>query len=71
MGAPEVSLLICRPVCTAIPAAGIYHIHGGGMIMGDNRFGLLNVLEWTEELQLAVDWASRIMPRTRRAGQPC
>ena len=24
------------------------------MIMGDNRFGLLNVLEWAEELQLAV-----------------
>ena len=33
-GAPEVSLLICRPAHAAMPTAAIYHIHGGGMHRG-------------------------------------
>ncbi|MFG1920657.1 hypothetical protein [Cryptosporangium sp. NPDC048952] len=38
-GEPDISLLICLPKRVATPTAAIYHIHGGGMIVGDNRFG--------------------------------
>jgi len=53
-GAPEVSLLICRPAGVTTPVAAVYHTHGGGMIIGDNRVGVLPVLDWAEELSLAV-----------------
>ena len=43
-GAPDVSLLICRPAGVTTPLAAIYHVHGGGMIIGDNRTGLPLVL---------------------------
>jgi acetyl esterase/lipase len=46
-GAPEVSLLILRPHDMDSPLPGIYHTHGGGMIMGNNRGGGLEAL---------VDW---------------
>ncbi|MGD0702626.1 MAG: alpha/beta hydrolase [Trebonia sp.] len=38
-GAPDVSLLICRPAGIETPVPCLYFIHGGGMIMGDNRSG--------------------------------
>ncbi|MET8978269.1 alpha/beta hydrolase [Streptomyces sp. NPDC004539] len=55
-GAPEISLLICRPTspAPARPRGVIYHIHGGGMVIGDNRTGVENVLEWARELDLVV-----------------
>jgi len=67
--APEVSLLICQPARAAMPAAALYYIHGGGMIVGDNRFGVLKVLEWAEELQLAVVSVEyRLAPETPHPG---
>jgi acetyl esterase/lipase len=54
-GAPDVSLLICRPTAatTAVPA--LYFIHGGGMIMGSNRSqGTAEVLEAAAALGMAV-----------------
>ena len=54
-GAPDVSLLICRPsaATTAVPA--LYFIHGGGMIMGSNRSqGTTEVLEAAVALGMAV-----------------
>lgn len=53
-GGPDVPLLICRPVgVTTAPV--IYHIHGGGMVTGDNRIGLPEgPLAWAEELGAAV-----------------
>jgi acetyl esterase/lipase len=54
-GAPDVSLLICRPsaATTAVPA--LYFIHGGGMIMGSNRSqGTAEVLEAAAALGMAV-----------------
>jgi acetyl esterase/lipase len=61
-GEPDISLLICRPAGTgarsgtgpvaALPA--VYHMHGGGMIMGDNRTGLEAILDWALELSLVV-----------------
>lgn len=53
-GAPEVSLLICRPAGVSAPVAAVYHTHGGGMIMGDNRVGVLPLLDWAQELQFAL-----------------
>ncbi len=37
-------LLICRPAYVTAPVACIYYIHGGGMIIGDNRTGLPSML---------------------------
>ncbi|WP_436839349.1 alpha/beta hydrolase [Microbispora hainanensis] len=53
-GAPDVSLLVCRPAGATAPLAAIYHTHGGGMIVGDNRVGVDGVLDWAQELQLVV-----------------
>jgi acetyl esterase/lipase len=55
-GAPDISLLICRP--TAPPQAGprpvIYHVHGGGLVLGDNRAGVDAPLAWAKELDAVV-----------------
>jgi acetyl esterase/lipase len=68
-GAPDISLLIGRPVGAVAPTAGIYHIHGGGMIIGDNRLGLPQVLEWAEEFQAAVVSVEyRLAPETPHPG---
>jgi acetyl esterase/lipase len=53
-GAPEISLLVCRPAAVDTPLAVIYHMHGGGMIIGDNRLGMQDLLDWALELQLVV-----------------
>ncbi|WP_037569147.1 alpha/beta hydrolase [Phaeacidiphilus oryzae] len=44
-GAPEISLLVLRPVGLAVGAPVFYHIHGGGMIIGNSR-GVGSVLDW-------------------------
>ena len=36
-GAPDVSLLVCRPAGHSARAPGVVYLHGGGMIVGDNR----------------------------------
>jgi acetyl esterase/lipase len=53
-GAPEVSLLICRPAAVTTPLPAVYHTHGGGMIIGTNRMGVLPLLDWAHELQFVV-----------------
>jgi acetyl esterase/lipase len=68
-GAPEVSLLICRPTGVAWPTGAIYHIHGGGMIMGDSRLGVPEMLEWAQELRAAVISVEyRLAPETPHPG---
>ncbi|MEJ8672253.1 alpha/beta hydrolase [Streptomyces sp. MS1.AVA.1] len=52
-GAPEVSLLICRPA-DAGPRPVIYHVHGGGLIIGNNRVGVDVPLTWAKELDAVV-----------------
>jgi acetyl esterase/lipase len=54
LGAPEISLLVCRPAGARAPLAAIYHTHGGGMILGNNRVGIQDMLDWAQELQLVV-----------------
>jgi acetyl esterase/lipase len=53
-GAPDVSLLICRPTGVTGATPAIYHTHGGGMIIGDNRTGILTMLDLAAEFGLAV-----------------
>jgi acetyl esterase/lipase len=53
-GAPDISLLVCRPAGITAPAPGVYYIHGGGMIMGDNRSALLVMLDWIERAGVVV-----------------
>jgi acetyl esterase/lipase len=53
-GTPDVSLLVCHPIGVDHPDGVLYYIHGGGMVAGDNRFGVPEVLVWAEELRLAV-----------------
>ncbi|MEU6366943.1 alpha/beta hydrolase [Streptomyces sp. NPDC046931] len=53
-GAPDVSLLVCRPTGASRPLPALYCIHGGGMILGNNRAGVDEALDWAGELGLAV-----------------
>ncbi|KUO08970.1 alpha/beta hydrolase [Streptomyces sp. DSM 15324] len=55
-GAPEISLLICRPTtpAPARPRPVVYHVHGGGMVLGTNRVGVDAALDWARELDLVV-----------------
>lgn len=55
IGAPNISLLICRPSTVHGPHPVIYNIHGGGMVAGNNRGPELSgELKRAEKLQLAV-----------------
>ncbi|GDY50791.1 hypothetical protein SVIO_014140 [Streptomyces violaceusniger] len=68
-GAPDVSLLICRlaDAATAVPV--LYHIHGGGMTVGDNRTGLPEMLDLAQELGLSVVSVEyRLAPGTQHPG---
>jgi len=53
-GAPDVELLIARPTGHDGPLPILYYVHGGGMVMGDNRFGVADVLPWAAELGFLV-----------------
>jgi len=68
-GAPDVSLLVCRPTGVTTPLGAVYWIHGGGMIIGDNRAGVLEALDWAQELQLVVVSVEyRLAPETPHPG---
>lgn len=69
-GAPEVSLLICRPTAVKAPVACLYFIHGGGMMLGDNRGGgALGALVHAEQLGAAlVSVEYRLAPETPHPG---
>ncbi|MGW3206304.1 alpha/beta hydrolase [Streptomyces sp. NPDC001135] len=55
-GAPDVSLLLCRPVRTesTAPLPVLYHVHGGGMVLGTDRAGVDQPLAWARELGAVV-----------------
>jgi acetyl esterase/lipase len=68
-GAPDVPLLICRPAGVEAPVSCLYHIHGGGMIFGDNRAGMPWMLDHAEELTMAVVSVEyRLAPETPHPG---
>lgn len=53
-GAPDISLIICRPTSVPGPRPVVYHTHGGGMVLGNSRMGMDLTMEWAEELGLVV-----------------
>ncbi|MFF6880940.1 alpha/beta hydrolase [Streptomyces sp. NPDC012474] len=55
-GEPDISLLICRPASagSAGPRPVIYHVHGGGMVIGNNRVGVDVPLAWAQALDAVV-----------------
>ncbi|MEU5910521.1 alpha/beta hydrolase [Micromonospora sp. NPDC047527] len=54
-GAPDISLLICRPVGVTTPVPVVYHTHGGGMVAGSHRSTeLIGELDRAQALSLAV-----------------
>ena len=53
-GAPDITLLICRPTAASAAVGAIYYTHGAGMFMGDRRMGLDWVLDMAAPLRLAV-----------------
>jgi acetyl esterase/lipase len=68
-GAPDVPLLICRPAGAATPVGVVYYIHGGGMVLGDNRVGLPRMLGLAEQFRLAVVSVEyRLAPETPHPG---
>ncbi|WP_246078494.1 alpha/beta hydrolase [Modestobacter excelsi] len=68
-GAPDVEVIVCLPTGADAPTAAVLHTHGGGMIIGDARTGLLEVMDWAAELQLAVVSVEyRLAPETPHPG---
>ncbi|GIM83376.1 alpha/beta hydrolase [Winogradskya consettensis] len=68
-GAPDISLLICRPTGTTGTLGCVYHTHGGGMIVGDNRSGIGEMLDWAERFGLVVVSVEyRLAPETPHPG---
>ena len=69
-GAPDLSVLILRPARgrggrgspgRALP--GVYHTHGGGMVMGTNRSGADQLALWADEVGVvAVSVEYRLAP---------
>ncbi|WP_435280913.1 alpha/beta hydrolase [Streptomyces koelreuteriae] len=55
-GEPDISLLICRPAAPVAAGARpvIYHVHGGGMVIGNNRVGVDVPLAWARALDAVV-----------------
>lgn len=53
-GAPDVCLLIARPAAATTARPVVYFTHGGGMVIGNNRLGVEEVLDWAEEFELVV-----------------
>jgi acetyl esterase/lipase len=62
-GAPDLTVLILRPAQGSGPWPGIYHTHGGGMVIGDNRTGADELASWVEEIgAVAVSVEYRLAP---------
>ena len=54
-GTTSVPMVVCRPSGrTDAHLPVVYFVHGGGMVMGSNRLGLEQALDWAEELGLLV-----------------
>lgn len=53
-GAPELSLLVCRPAIATDLTAAVYYVHGGAMFLGDNRLGIDAIIDWVTNLGVTV-----------------
>jgi acetyl esterase/lipase len=62
-------LLICRPTGPRPAVAALYWVHGGGMVLGHNREGADEFLDWAERLRLVVVSVEyRLAPETPHPG---
>ncbi|MBC7277908.1 alpha/beta hydrolase [Nocardioides sp.] len=48
-GAPDITLLILSPAADGPPRPAIYHVHGGGMVIGNRRLGLETFLPYVSD----------------------
>ncbi|WP_436533392.1 alpha/beta hydrolase [Actinoplanes sp. HUAS TT8] len=53
-GDPDVELLILAPAGATGALPGIFHIHGGGMIIGDNTTGVELLQDWAAEIPSVI-----------------
>ncbi|MEV4346833.1 alpha/beta hydrolase [Actinoplanes sp. NPDC049596] len=53
-GDPDVELLILTPAGATTALPGIYHTHGGGMIVGNNRSGVDALQDWATEVPAVI-----------------
>lgn len=53
-GAPDLSLVVCRPKGHTAPLPAIFYIHGGGMYAGDRRTGLDTIVAWIDRIPMVV-----------------
>lgn len=68
-GAPPVTVLVIRPANAATPMPALYHIHGGGMIIGNRYTFGADLLDLAEEFGLAlVSVEYRLAPETPHPG---
>ncbi|MFJ3673286.1 alpha/beta hydrolase [Streptomyces sp. NPDC090106] len=63
-GRPGVRLLVCRPTGpVTTPRPLLYHVHGGGLIMGNRRSGMAKILDWAQATgAVAVSVEYRLAP---------
>ena len=62
-GAPDLVVTVLRPRNPVANAPGIFHTHGGGMILGDRFVGVDQLCEWVDELgAVAVSVEYRLAP---------
>jgi acetyl esterase/lipase len=68
-GDPDITLLIVRPTAPTGTLGCIYHSHGGGMIVGDRRTGIVEMVEWAAEFgMVVVSVEYRLAPETPHPG---
>jgi acetyl esterase/lipase len=53
-GAPDITLLVCRPAGAEAPTPAIYYTHGGGSILGDRRTNMPDILDLASSVGAAV-----------------
>ncbi|GAA1835733.1 alpha/beta hydrolase [Pseudonocardia ailaonensis] len=53
-GAPDLRLLVAEPPTVRTASPAVYWIHGGGVVLGDFRFGLDLVLPWAVRFGVPV-----------------
>ncbi|GAT89728.1 lipase [Paenarthrobacter nicotinovorans] len=63
LGAPDLTVSVFQRTDHAPGGPGIYHIHGGGMVMGDRFLGADSLIDWVEQLDaVAVSVEYRLAP---------
>jgi acetyl esterase/lipase len=66
---PDITLLICTPTAPTGTLGCVYHTHGGGMVLGDRRIGMVEMLDWAEMFNLVVVSVEyRLAPETPHPG---